>query len=387
MITIADIVDTLGNNHILWRTLCGVEIPVRDGRPLYTVGNAAVSLRVRHEGRDAVLKCYTHPNDNLQAIYGTSFHPRELCVFGMDGRRQWVDCLLCEHIEGETLDAFLCGQDARRHVGAAASAFDTAALRLLRSERAHGDLKPENMIFTPHGTIEFIDWDSAYVPLLEGRTAPETGTAAYQHPARTAEMFDKHIDDYPIALISVMLHAAALDPAVLERYRTLREFPLHPRRIAAGETAAVTHTADLFAARGMAAQYRMARMLTAPTPYLFSLETTLEAACRARDAAVPPDAEMPELDQQDGLWGYRLHGEWVVPPLYDWGFEPTEGTMLVGLGGYSHFILRDGRVIVSFPRGCTVKPLRDGRTVVRGADGSCRTFDLASVWGGGSDKG
>lgn len=388
MITIADIIDTLSNNHILWRTLRRVEVPLAGGRPRYAVGNAAVGLHVRCDGRDAWLKCYTRPNDNLPAIYGTAFHPQELCVFGMGGRRQWVDCLVCEYVAGQTLDTLLYDTDAHKAVSVAASAFDRAALGLLHSERAHGDLKPENMILTPDGEMKFIDWDAAYVPALAGRTAPETGTAAYQHPKRTTQMYDKHIDDYSIALLSVMLHAAALDPDVTARYRSLREFPLHPRRIAAGYCEELEHTADLFASRGMAPQYRLTRMLSSPTPYLFDLECVMDAACRAQGATVttdtaasePSDA-MPELDERDGLWGYRTGGQWIIPPLYDWGFDPTEGVMLVGLGGYSHFILRDGSVAATFGRGCTVKPLRDGRTVVRRADGSCRTLEMSSIWG------
>ena len=178
MITIADIIDTLSNNHILWRTLRRVEVPLAGGRPRYAVGNAAVGLHVRCDGRDAWLKCYTRPNDNLSAIYGTAFHPQELCVFGMGGRRQWVDCLVCEYVAGQTLDTLLCDTDAHKAVSVAARAFDRAALGLLHSERAHGDLKPENMILTPDGEMKFIDWDAAYVPALAGRAAPETGTAA-----------------------------------------------------------------------------------------------------------------------------------------------------------------------------------------------------------------
>lgn len=381
MITIADIIDTLTNNHVEWRTLRGVEIPLDGGRPRYTAGNAAVGLRVRHGGRDAWLKCYTRTNGNLPAIYGASFHPRELCVFAMGGRRMWVDCLLQEYVAGETLDALLCRSVTASDMEATARAFDRAAAGLLHSERAHGDLKPENMMVTDGGRIELIDWDAAYTPALAGRPAPETGTAAYQHPKRTRDMFDKHIDDYPIALLSVMLHAAALDPAVAEHYRTLREFPLHPRRIAAGEVAEVERVADLFAARGMAAQYRLARMLTAPTPYLAELGPTIDAAIRMAAAPFDTAAEEPELDQRNGRWGYRAGGEWVIPPLYDWGFDPTEGTMLVGLGGYSHLILRNGLTVASFGRGCRVKPLRDGRTTVREADGTCRTFDLSAHLG------
>ncbi|MCI5717273.1 MAG: hypothetical protein MR292_02675 [Alistipes sp.] len=55
--------------------------------------------------------------------------------------------------------------------------------------------------------------------------------------------------------------------------------------------------------------------------------------------------------------------------------------MLVGLGGYSHLILRNGLTVASFGRGCRVKPLRDGRTTVRESDGTCRTFDLSAHLG------
>ena len=148
------------------------------------------------------------------------------------------------------------------------------------------------MILTPDGQMKFIDWDAAYVPALAGRAAPETGTAAYQHPKRTTQMYDTHIDDYSIALLSVMLHAAALDPDVTARYRSLREFPLHPRRIAAGYCEELERTADLFASRGMAPQYRLTRMLSSPTPYLFNLESVMDAACRAQDATVTTDTDI-----------------------------------------------------------------------------------------------
>lgn len=387
MITVADIIDTLSNSHVVWRTLRGVEVPLHDGRPRYTVGNAAVSLRVRHGGRDAMLKCYTRPNANLPAIYGTSFRPRELCVFGLAGRRQWVDCLLSDYVEGQTLDCVLCRADAQRNAGRIAQAFDEAALRLLRSDRAHGDLKPENMVLTPAGSIEFIDWDAAFVPALAGRTAPETGTAAYQHPARTAEMYDKHIDDYPIALISAMLHAAAVDPAILDTYRLLREFPIHPRRMAAGDSAAAERTADLFASHCMAPQYRMARMLHSPSPCLFGLPQVLAAACAtATDDRDSGEEGTAEIEPQSGLWGCRTRSGWRIPPLYDWAFDPTEGTMLVGLGGYGHFIdTRNGRRLATLPRGCTAKPLRGGRTVVRDGRGGTHTVELSAICSRGFD--
>lgn len=51
-----------------------------------------------------------------------------------------------------------------------------------------------------------------FLPVFAGEKSPELGTAAYQHPGRTAEDFDASIDDYSIATISTTLHALALEP-------------------------------------------------------------------------------------------------------------------------------------------------------------------------------
>ena len=58
MHTIADIVDAVASPYAEWRTLRDVKPEMRDGRPVYVTGNAAVSFRVEHEGRLKMLKCY-----------------------------------------------------------------------------------------------------------------------------------------------------------------------------------------------------------------------------------------------------------------------------------------------------------------------------------------
>lgn len=100
MISIADIVDTLANDFPSWRTLSDVRPHLRDGRPIYVTGNAAVTFFVRHKGREKILKCYTRDNPHLATIYGDAFRPRELRVFNMMNRSDFVDCLLTDRIEG-----------------------------------------------------------------------------------------------------------------------------------------------------------------------------------------------------------------------------------------------------------------------------------------------
>jgi len=66
--------------------------------------------------------------------------------------------------------------------------------------------------------LRLIDYDGAYIGELAGRKAEVIGSPAYQHPSRDADFFGKAIDDYPIALISLSLHALALDPSLFGRY-------------------------------------------------------------------------------------------------------------------------------------------------------------------------
>lgn len=374
MISIADIVDTLANDFPSWRTLSDVRPHLRDGRPIYVTGNAAVTFFVRHKGREKILKCYTRDNPHLATIYGDAFRPRELRVFNMMNRSDFVDCLLTDRIEGITLDRAVCTATSDG-LAALADAFDRMAVGLLDREYAHGDLKPENIIVTPDGDMRAIDWDAAFTPELAGNAAPETGTAAYQHPLRTNELFDKHIDDYSIAMLSTMLHAAAVDPATAEHYRLHHEFAINPRDIARGELDELDRVTEIFAARGMAVQYRLARMLLSPIPQLFDLKRVMSFSVRDDKTA----SDMAVAEELNGLWGCRSASGWSVPPLYDAAFDPSDGIILASLGGYSHFLSLDGRTLRSFGRGDVVKPFRKGCAAVRRKDGACLTITVDSL--------
>ena len=358
----------------MWRTLRGIEPEMQGARPRFVAGNASVTFRVSHNGESKILKCYTRTNPHLAAIYGEEYHQRELCIVDIAGRRVWIDCLLTPYIEGVTLDEALCSAKSGEEVEALASAFDTFALRLLTAERAHGDLKPENLIVTPSGEILAIDWDAAFMPSMAGGQAPEIGTAAYQHPLRTAELFDKHLDDYSIAFISVFLHFAAIDSTTLEHYRSYHEPLLSPRDILKGRCDEWARTSEIFAQRGMAREYRLAQLLRSASARLFTLQSLMLPT-------VTPSTEecAPYLDHAGGYWGCRDHKRWLIAPHYDNGYEPADGVMLVELGGYMHFVDMAGRTVKSFPRNTRVKPMREGETTAHYADGRQERIKAADL--------
>ncbi len=110
----------------------------------------------------------------------------------------------------------------------------------------------------------------------------------------------------------------------------------------------------LFERQGDALHYRIARMLRSPLLRLPQLAPLLNF--KAPDHAA--EEATPELFAAEGLWGYRIGGEVAIPPLYDCGFDFSEGLAAVRLGTTWHYIDTAGRTRISCP-GCeVVKPFR-----------------------------
>ena len=295
--------------------------------------SAAIFEVVADDGRHLGLKCYTTPKDNLAEIYGDRLLKDELYVFtGDDGT--WVDVVVSDWIDGCTL-----GDTVRAAAGAGdsdtlaqlARKFDLLARDMLSRDWAHGDLKPDNIIVAADGSLHLIDFDAVYIPSLRRSRGRELGTAAWQHPSRRVEDYNRHLDDYPIALISTMLHALATDPSVFGRYAEADETPLDARRIADGHCEALNRIERLFAGRCMAVEYRVARLLHSRAYILPQLTEYLSYAdfttgCCGR----------PEVVVRNGLCGYECDGRMVVPPLFDDTSGVRNGCAEVVLGGVSH---------------------------------------------------
>ena len=291
MFTLRQYLTTLADTHGLTRTLGEIEV-CRDGkgRICYSAGNSAVVFRIRCEGRVRSLRCYMHHPRHLAEIYGEKLLPQELFIYTSPAGGVWVDVVLSDWIEGVTLHeavaaAAEAGDTARLRRFAAA--FDRMAAALTADDWAHGDLKPENIVADNRGRLHLIDFDAMFLPAFAGRHSPELGTAAFQHPARTVRDFDASLDDYPAALISTALHALALDPTLYARYSDADGLLFTPQKI--GTDAALCEVLALFERRGLAAQYRIARLLRSPSLRLPGLPQLLALA-----------AETTETDERTG---------------------------------------------------------------------------------------
>ena len=355
--TVWEYVRIIENSEKFTRTL-GVVDALRDadGRPAFIVGNHSVIFRIRHEGRWRMLKCYTCPKPNLRRIYGSSCLRDELFVSSPDGMRsEFVDVVVGDWIEGRTLRrAISAAAGDAAAFGALSAEFDRFALELLEGEWAHGDLKPDNIMVDDGGHMHAVDFDAVYRPDLADLECDEAGTAAFQHPLRTTKLYDKSIDDYPVALISTALHALSLDPSLGLVGETDEVLLFDPRTIAAVDNGAAAagrdvdpmldRVLDMFGERCMAAEYRIARLLMSPVPRLKGLRELLRFAVHGAERHVAGGSAL-QLAGCGGLWGYASEGRFVIPPVYDCGFEFSEGTAMVRLGRFSHCISADGRAV------------------------------------------
>lgn len=374
--TATQILESVLNAEGLTRTLGPIEpVAGADGLPVMHAGNSAVVFRVRTPLGERMLKCYTRRRERLALIYGERFRPRELFVH-TPGGGAWCDAVVDEWLEGETLrravDEAAAARDTER-LAALAGAFDRLAAPLLAGDCAHGDLKPENILCLADGSLRLVDYDAAFRPALRGLRADECGTAAYNHPSRTAECFDERIDDFGAALVSSALHALALDPGL---HRPDDDGLLFdPVRLARGCDPMLGRVTGLFARRGLAAPYRIARTLAAPHYALPQLVPLFEALVRPPE----PTAEPPEADVEGGLWGFRLGRRFTIAPLYDEAFDFSEGLAAVRLGGTWHFIDLSGRIRLSLPGLKSVKPFRGGTARGRTPDGRTVTIPRPGI--------
>ena len=328
-----------------------------EGNPVCSAGNSAVVFKAEAGGRICKLRCYTRSKCALREIYGPRLYPAELYIF-TDKGGEWADIVVEEWYEGVSLQCAAARSlgiegDMRR----LAQSFELLAAQLLAGEWAHGDLKPDNIIVSPDGTLHLIDFDALYRPGFTPDDCDEWGTRAFQHPLREQGIFDKSIDDYPVALIAVALHALALEPQLYSHAQQGDTLMIDPALAVAGRDPVLAHIEELFARRGDALHYRMARMLHSPLPHLSGLGRLVEFAARG---ARQPQGKL-SLAYEEGLWGYADSEGFVIPPLYGQAFEFSDSLAAVEAGGRWHYIDTQGRVRIDCSACDAITPFRNGR--------------------------
>ncbi len=127
--------------------------------------------------------------------------------------------LLMDWVEGETMEAYIA---ANYHNQSAMSMlcyrFGKMAAWLRSQSFAHGDVKPDNIMIRPDGSLTLVDYDGMFVPSMKGYKSPTIGTKDFCHPLRTMDDFDETIDDFSLASIALSLKAISMNSTLLDTY-------------------------------------------------------------------------------------------------------------------------------------------------------------------------
>ena len=213
-------------------------VPVLDdhGEPYRSSGAFAVVFKMKDEqtGKCYALKCFTEEKegraeayrqiaDELEMVdspYITSvkYMEKELFVDSQCEEDEFP-VLLMDWVEGETMEAYIA---ANYHNQSAMSLlcyrFGKMAAWLRSQSFAHGDVKPDNIIIRPDGSLTLVDYDGMFVSSMKGCKSPTVGTKDFSHPLRTMDDFDETIDDFSLASIALSLKAISMKSTLLDIY-------------------------------------------------------------------------------------------------------------------------------------------------------------------------
>lgn len=206
------------------------------GEPMRSSGKFAVVFKMKDEstGKEYALKCFTEEQegraeayrqiaDELESVDSTYFTSvkyleKELFV-DCDGDDHEFPVLLMDWIDGETMDRYIAENLYDNYtMSMLCYRFCKMAAWLRSQPFAHGDIKPDNIMVRPDGTLTLIDYDGMFVPSMKGQTSPTIGTKDFSHPLRTKDDFDETIDDFALATIALSLKAISLSPSLFDEY-------------------------------------------------------------------------------------------------------------------------------------------------------------------------
>ena len=213
-------------------------VPVLDkyGEPYRSSGAFAVVFKMKDEqtGKCYALKCFTEEQEGRAEAYrqiaeelefvdspyitSVKYLEKELFV-DSNCEDEEFPVLLMDWIEGETMETYVAANYTDTHaMSMLCYRFCKMAAWLRSQSFAHGDIKPDNIMVRPDGTLTLVDYDGMFVPAMKGQKSPAVGTKDFSHPLRTIDDFNETIDDFALASIALSLKAISLDPSLLHTY-------------------------------------------------------------------------------------------------------------------------------------------------------------------------
>jgi TPR repeat protein len=206
------------------------------GEPYRSSGAFAVVFKMKDEqtGKCYALKCFTEEQEGRAEAYRQIADELEFVDSSYITSVKYLDkeifvdsnceedefpVLLMDWIDGETMETYIAENYQDNYAMAMLCYRFCKMAAWLRSQPfAHGDIKPDNIMVRPDGSLTLIDYDGMFVPAMKGQKSPTIGTKDFSHPLRTVDDFDENIDDFALASIALSLKAISLKPSLLDEY-------------------------------------------------------------------------------------------------------------------------------------------------------------------------
>ena len=213
-------------------------VPVQDdhGEPYRSSGAFAVVFKMKDEqtGKCYALKCFTEEQEGRAEAYrqiadelnmvdspyitSVKYMEKELFVDSQCEEDEFP-VLLMDWVDGETMEAYIAANYQNQSaMSMLCYRFGKMAAWLRTQSFAHGDIKPDNIIVRPDGSLTLVDYDGMFVPSMKGSQSPTIGTKDFCHPLRTVDDFDETIDDFSLASIALSLKAISMKSTLLDIY-------------------------------------------------------------------------------------------------------------------------------------------------------------------------
>ena len=213
-------------------------VPVLDdhGEPYRSSGAFAVVFKMKNEqtGKCYALKCFTEEQEGRAEAYRQIVDELEFVDSSYITSVKYLDkeifvdssceedefpVLLMDWIDGETMENYIAENYQDNYAMAMLCYRFCKMAAWLRSQPfAHGDIKPDNIMVRPDGSLTLIDYDGMFVPAMKGQKSPTIGTKDFSHPLRTVDDFNETIDDFALASIALSLKAISMNSTLLDTY-------------------------------------------------------------------------------------------------------------------------------------------------------------------------
>ena len=213
-------------------------VPVLDdhGEPYRSSGAFAVVFKMKDEqtGKCYALKCFTEEQEGRAEAYRQIADELEFVDSSYITSVKYLDkeifvdssceedefpVLLMDWIDGETMENYIAENYQDNYAMAMLCYRFCKMAAWLRSQPfAHGDIKPDNIMVRPDGSLTLIDYDGMFVPAMKGQKSPTIGTKDFSHPLRAVDDFDETIDDFALASIALSLKAISMNSKLLDTY-------------------------------------------------------------------------------------------------------------------------------------------------------------------------